>query len=45
MEIVFVVLIVMLLLGIIPLRRRFGSVSLVNLMVVVFLLGLLLGWF
>lgn len=45
MQILFGILIVLLLLGFVPLKKRYGSVSLVTLIMVVFLLGLMLGWF
>ncbi len=45
MKILLVFLIIVLLWGYIPSRKRFGDVSLIVPMLVVFLLGLLLGWY
>lgn len=45
METLLIILIVLILLGIIPARKRFGNVSLVGLIFVLVLLGLLFGWF
>jgi len=45
METLLIILIILILLGIIPARRRYGNVSLLGLLLVIFLIGLLLGWF
>jgi len=45
MQTLLIILIVLILLGVIPARRRYGNVSLLSLLVVIFLIGLLLGWF
>jgi len=45
METLLIIIIVLILLGIIPARKRIGNISLLGLLVVIGLLGLLFGWF
>ena len=45
MQTLLIILIILILLGVIPARRRYGNISLLGLLVVIFLIGLLLGWF
>jgi hypothetical protein len=45
METLLIIFIILILLGIIPARRRYGNVSFLSLLLVIFLIGLLLGWF
>ena len=45
MQTLLIILIILILLGIIPARRRYGNVSLLGLLLVILLLGFLLGWF
>ncbi len=45
METLLIILIILILLGIIPARKRFGDISLLGLIVIIVLLGFLLGWF
>ena len=45
MQTLLIILIILILLGIIPARRRYGNVSFLGLLLVILLLGFLLGWF
>ena len=45
MNTLLIIIIVLILIGIVPARRRYGNVSLLGLLIVIALLGLLLGWF
>ena len=44
METLLIIIIVLILLGIIPARKRLGNISLLGLLLVIVLFGLLFGW-